>query len=98
MPVLTLGFEPPELGDHFSWHGGDFPVTSPTEYENLADLFLGGPRPIGAAECIRRGGDMVRYDPATGELGVLGINRVIRTYFRPVPCHTLPLAARVRPD
>jgi len=96
--ALTLGFDPVLLPDHFQWHGADFAVGSKEEYENLADTFLGGPKAPTAEECNRLGGDVVRYDPMTEEFGVLGTDGVIRTYYKPVPCHTLPPAKRVRPD
>jgi len=55
----------------------------------LADRFLGRSLKAGVLECRRRGGDIIRFNPATDEYGVLSKDRVIRTCFKPVPRATL---------
>lgn len=85
MPLLTKGFDPLELADHFKRHGNKFGVKTAIEYELLADQFLGGPKTTACVECQRAQGDIVRYDYNTEEFGVLSSNRVIRTYFKPDP-------------
>jgi pyocin large subunit-like protein len=80
------GFDPSELADHYAKHGADFPVSDDRQYEAQAAQFLVGPRRASLLECFRSGGDLVRYDAATEEFGVLSGNGVIRTYYKPVPC------------
>lgn len=60
----------------------------------MADRFLAGPSPIGFFECKRSKGDLVRYNPKTNELGIVSKDKIIRTFFRPVPCHSIPAALR----
>lgn len=71
---------------HFADHAHDFGAATDIEYEEMADIFLGGPAPIGAFECTRKHGDLVRYDPATNVLGVLAVDKTIHTYFKPKFC------------
>jgi len=81
--------EPPFYGTR-----ADFGASNAVDYEALADLFLGGGTPPGIQECRRRQGDKLRYDPQTQSYGVIDGNDVIRTFFKPVPCATLPAAVR----
>jgi len=95
MPLITKGFESIEqLNRHFSEHGDDFRASNASEYEKLADIFLGGAKPSHVHECIRVGGAIVRYDPSCEAFGVLDSNGVCRTYFKPVPCSSLSGAVR----
>jgi hypothetical protein len=65
-------------------------VGTEVEYEQKASAFLLAPAATrGIRECIRKHGDLVRYDPSTDEFGVLSSLGVIRTYYIAVPCHTL---------
>ena len=41
-------------------------------------------------ECRRKKGDVLRYDPTTEEFGVVSSAGIIRTYFKPIPCASLP--------
>ena len=74
-----------ERDDHFVKHGADFGVGTPEDYEALADAFLAGPRGPSTMEYTRSRGDRIRYDTQTDEFGVVSVNGVVRTYFRPVP-------------
>jgi filamentous hemagglutinin len=76
-----------KLQDHFTRHGGDFGASTAAEYEQQAAGFLTGPRGAGVLEKVRPfpNGDVVRYNPATEEFGVLSPNGTIRTYFKPDP-------------
>lgn len=65
-----------------------------TEYEKLADQFLGTAKPPHVMECKRKRGDILRFDPNNGSYGVLDKNGVIRTYCKPVPCSSVPAAQR----
>jgi pyocin large subunit-like protein len=95
MALITKGFESiAELKRHFSKHGHDFSATTADEYEQMADLFLGNGKPEGVHECVRNGGARLRYDPASESFGMLDARGVIGTYFKPVPCSTLPGAIR----
>jgi len=61
-----------------------------TEYERRAEQFLLAPLRPDLLECKRKRGDIVRYDKVTQEFAVLSAAGVIRTYFKPVPCASLP--------
>lgn len=92
---LTSGFlNQRQLRRHFSEHGGDFGASNAQEYEGLADSFLGKPLGGNVQEGIRNKGDKVRYDTQSQEYGVLDASGIIRTYYKPVPCVTLPISAR----
>jgi len=94
---LTMGFADKDRRlTHYGDHGADFGTITVHEYERLADNFLGKPKPATARDCIRRDGDMVRYDRATNELGILSSAKVIRTYFRPTFCWAATPAQRAR--
>lgn len=86
-------FDPLELKLHFVKHGTEFGAPTDAEYERLAAHFLTAPLRPGVLECTRKCGDIVRYDTATTEYGVLSATLAIRTYFKPRPCSSLPAAA-----
>lgn len=91
MPLITNGFESvAQLNRHFSEHGADFGAASANEYEEWADLFLGGTKPDHVLECLRQCGAKIRYDPTTEAFGVLDAGGICRTYYKPVPCSSLP--------
>jgi hypothetical protein len=95
MALTTNGFESvAELNDHFQRHGSDFGASRANEYERMADAFLGGEKTATAHECVRSRGIKLRYDPADEAFGVLDRANIIRTYFKPVPCSSLPGALR----
>jgi len=95
MPLITKGFESLEQRNrHFSEHGGDFRASNADEYEQMADTFLSGLKPEGVHECVRAGGSMLRYDPASEAFGVLDAQSIIRTYYKPIPCQSVPVAMR----
>ena len=80
---FTSGFDPLQLGDHFTKHRSDFGVSTEEEYQTLADTFLGGPRNADTEECIRaRNGDILRYNRVTHEFGILTARGYIRTYYK----------------
>lgn len=87
-----------ELALHHAAHGADFGVSSPAEYECMADAFWDNPRPSNVLECTRTHGDVLRFDTMTDAFCVLSSDMVIRTFYKPVPCSTLPrgLAATMR--
>ena len=90
MALITKGFESiAQLRRHFSEHGHDFEAATADEYEQMADLFLGGNKPEEVYECARNSGVRLRYDPASEAFGVLGSQGIIGTYFKPVPCSSL---------
>jgi len=84
-----------QLGLHFSKHGADFGATDARTYEQLADIFLMGALRGNARECRRTGGDVVRFDPASNEYGVIDAAGTVRTFFKPVPCSEVAASVRV---
>lgn len=83
-------FETRELARHHAKHAHHFPVNNATEYEHSAAHFLIKVKGPTIVECRRKEGDIVRYDTATEEFGVLSSLGIIRTYFKPVPCRAAP--------
>lgn len=83
-------FDSKELPIHYAKHGGEFAALTHAEYERLANQFLTVPLRPGLMECTRKKGDIVRYDTASEEYGVLSAGGLIRTYFKPRPCASLP--------
>lgn len=83
--LLSSGFDPGKLLQHFQDHGPEFGAATEVEYEELADRFLAGPRGLGTLECARVRGDIVRFNPTTDEFGVISSDGIIRTYFKPDP-------------
>jgi pyocin large subunit-like protein len=89
----VASFDAAELAIHYAKHRTDFAVATDKEYERLADLFLTGPPHPNLKKCNRKHGDLVRYDTVTQEYGVLAGGGIIRTYFKPIPCASLPVGA-----
>ena len=79
--VLRLG--------HWSDHEDLLGHPGVAKYEFMA-IFSVRPKPAAIHECTRKGGDIVRYNPNTGEFGVLSQGGIIRTYFKLVPSVLLP--------
>jgi len=84
-------FDATELRIHYAKHHAEFAVATDREYEMLADRFLSGPAHPNLRQCTRRKGDFVRYDIVTQEYGVLSASGVIRSYFKPKPCASIPM-------
>jgi pyocin large subunit-like protein len=82
-----------QLNNHFQSHGADFGAANANEYEVLAEQFLTSPLAAPILEHTRLLGDLVRFNPATDDFGTMR-GGVIRTFFKPVPCATLPLIQR----
>ena len=64
------------------------------QYEAMADAFLGGPRQSSVIECVRGAGDLCRFDTVTEAFGVLSASGQIRTFYRPIPCASVPVFNR----
>src|SRR5436305_6399801 len=95
MALITKGFlNARQLNRHFSEHGSDFGASNAQDYEESADSFLGGSKPANILECKRNRGDIIRYDPTTDAYGILDKMGVIRSYYKPVPCSSLPAPVR----
>jgi hypothetical protein len=93
--MKTKGFlSPAQLGRHFAQHGAEVGAASIAEYEQLADAFLGDAKSPDVQECFRPRGDCVRFNPSTDEYGVIDNGGIIRTYFKPIPCTSLPTSIR----
>lgn len=83
----TKGFRnEKELMRHHADHGVEFGSITAVEYGMMADDFWLDPRPAQIFECTRKLGDRVRFDPSSDTFSVMNGNRVIRTFFKPVPC------------
>lgn len=96
MALKTRGFlNARQANRHFSQHGADFGASNAKEYEELADVFLGQVLPPDVHECKRKRGDTIRYDPQTQAYGVLDGGGIIRTFYKPVPCSSLPASVRL---
>lgn len=74
-----------KLDEHYRFHKSDFSVASPKEYESLARAFLTAPKNPHVLERIRANGDIVRFDPRSGDLGIITTDGTIRTFFKPAP-------------
>lgn len=85
-----MPFDPQELSDHFNKHGREFSASTDKDYEAMADQFSTMPRHVKMLECKRIQGDLVRYDTLTDEFVVVSRAGFIRTYFKAVPCSSLP--------
>ena len=91
----TRGFsDAVERASHYSDHGGDFAAINEAVYEAMADRFMGKAMTVQMHECPRRSGDRVRFDRVTNEFGVVSSAGIIRTYYVPKPCASLPLGVR----
>lgn len=73
------------LEAHYRNHGSDFGAKSASDYETMANNFLTSPKPNGVLEKTRANGDILRFDPATGDFGVVTNGGIIRTYYKPAP-------------
>lgn len=83
--MLTNGFDPDLLEEHFYRHRADFRVASPEAYEARADAFMGRPLAPPVLECERGNGDILRYNEVTQEFGIMTAMGIVRTYFKPDP-------------
>jgi hypothetical protein len=81
-----------ELALHHAEHGSDFGASTPAEYEQMADAFWSNPKPSHIFQCTRTHGDVLRFDTMTETFCVLSSAMVIRTFYKPVPCSSLPPA------
>jgi pyocin large subunit-like protein len=85
-----MPFDPAELLDHYARHGRDFAAANAKDYERLAEQFMARPSVTHLLECKRTQGDFVRYDTVTMEFAVRTNTGILRTYFKPVPCSSIP--------
>lgn len=69
------------MTDHFNKHGADFGATSEEMYQQQATDFLSGTSDDSAMQLTHTNGDVVRWNPSTGEFGVLSSTGTIRTYY-----------------
>jgi hypothetical protein len=69
-------------GRSFSEAWGRFGVATADEYEAMAIVFLGGDMSATMVECVRRGGDRLRFDKVTYAFGVCAKDGYIRTFYK----------------
>ena len=88
----TNGFS--TLAEHYADHGAEFGSITVADYSHLADELWVSPKPRHVEECRRRRGDTLRFDTLSESFGVVDKNNLIRTFFKPIPCHRVPLPRR----
>ena len=78
--------QPQERLKHFTKHKDEFPgVNNAKEYVEAAKKFMTDP-PAGTYTRVREpGGDILRYDPKSGTLGIMTKDGVMKTMFKPDP-------------
>jgi hypothetical protein len=71
---------------HFNKHKNEFPdIKNAKEYVESAKKFMTDP-PAGTYTRVREpGGDILRYDPKSGALGIMTKDGVMKTMFKPDP-------------
>lgn len=70
------------LRDHFQKHGAALGCATSLSYEQRADGFFSGTVSGAVLECVRPGGDVVRYNQTTHEFGVMHANGCVATFMR----------------
>jgi len=83
-----------QLDRHFALHGEEFGAADTQAYQKMAQAFWSGPKLAHIHECVRQNGETIRFDANTDGYSVLGSNKMILTFFKPVPCSSLGLADR----
>lgn len=95
MALKTLGFvSVVHLNGHYQKHGSNFGCADENQYEAMADEFLGGPKQSSVLECVRGRGDLCRFDMLTEAYGILSAKGEIRTFYKPIPCASVPIINR----
>jgi hypothetical protein len=79
-----------QLSRHFAEHGMDFGARTQEEYEQMAEIFLTAAQRPSVVQCRRKTGDLIRFDTETEAYGVLDRNNIVRTFFKPIPCASIP--------
>jgi len=92
VPGTVYGFiDRFERENHFQDHevefGGQFRTA--TDYESAAIAFLTVPMTDTMLECVRRNGDVLRYDTATNTLAICNRDGILKTFYRPDPKYHL---------
>ncbi len=79
---------------HYAKHGADCGAATADEYEELADAFFAMVKTATIHECARSQGDLIRFDQRTDFYGVITNAMVIRTFFKAIPCSSIPASRR----
>ena len=82
MPPVHGFLDQQTKDDHFQKHGHEFGAVDADAYEALAIAFLDGAKSAKIVECIRSGGDRVRFHKVTRAFGVVASDGYIRTFFK----------------
>jgi filamentous hemagglutinin len=93
VPLITKGFKTTQQrAQHFADHGKQFFAANETQYEAMADRFIGVPLPKMILQAKRPYRNvLVRYNPFTNEFAMLAPDGYIKTYFKPTLAdHGLP--------
>jgi hypothetical protein len=94
MLLKAFGFSASQLSRHFQAHGNDFDALSAHAYEAMAISFMNQLLSAQMRECCRGQGDRIRYDTDTQAFCVIDSAGIVRTYYKPVPCASLPVESR----
>lgn len=93
MALITKGFKTAQQRiQHYGSHGHKVGAANDSQYEQMADRFIGASLPKYVLQSKRpRENDLIRYNPKTNEFGVMDQYGFIRTYFKPnTSDHWLP--------
>ena len=88
MPSLVTGFvDEEEKENHFldHWHEFTPELPSADAYEAAAIQFLTKARTATIFECLRRNGDVIRFDQTTDEFAICSRDGILKTYYKPTP-------------
>ena len=86
MPTVVYGFiDREQKEDHFLNHKDEFqpPFKSSDEYEAKAIEFLTRQPWDTMLECVRRNGDVIRFDTRTDEFAICDRDGHLKTYYKP---------------
>ena len=86
MPDVVYGFVSlEEKENHFLDHNREFEpeFESADEYETAAIEFLTKKAWNTMLECVRRNGDVIRFDTRTNEFAICNRYRQLKTYYKP---------------
>jgi hypothetical protein len=94
MVTEAIGFLASQLSLHFQAHGNDFDASSADAYETMAISFMNRILSAQMRECCRPQGDRIRFDTNTDAFCIIDNTGIVRTYYKPVPCASLPAESR----
>jgi pyocin large subunit-like protein len=88
VPTVVGGFtDAEEKENHFLDHWREFNprFVSADAYEAAAVQFLTKTRTTTILECVRRNGDIIRFDQTSDEFAICSHDGILKTYYKPTP-------------